>query len=173
MRLKCRFHFFPISTIISKILPCRGVQGAAGAVLWSIGAVGLNEHKLPSSNSSDWLCWSEQGTNKAMKLLQIDRGPRTSSGSAKAWVTLCCVFCDFGFVREVVGMEDGRVLLCLIRGSIRTLARLWLNNNHREEKHACEAIGESYDWRCWVNKKTMQILAAFLRHSGRANAHQE
>ena len=98
--------------------------------------------KLLFSSSSNWLCWGEQETNRAMKLLQIESGPSTSSGSAKAWVTSCSVFCDFGFGREVVGMEDGRVLLSLIRGSIRTLARLWLNNNHREEKHAREAMGE-------------------------------
>ena len=61
--------------------------------------------KLPSSNSSDWLCWGEQETNRAMKLLQIEGGPSTSSGSAKAWVTSSSVFYDFRFGREVIGME--------------------------------------------------------------------
>ena len=37
-----------------------------------------------------------------MKLLQIESDPTTSSGSAKAWLTSCSVFCDFGFGREVV-----------------------------------------------------------------------
>ena len=69
-------------------------------------------------------------------------GSSSPSRLAESWVTLRGDFGDFGFGRVVVGMEDDWGPSSPIRRSTRTLARLWANKNHREQKDAREALGE-------------------------------
>ena len=72
----------------------------------------------------------------------MEGGWSSSSGLAKSWVTSRGNFCDFGFDRVLIGMEDGWGTSSPIRGSIRTLAGLGVKKEHQEYKDAREALGE-------------------------------
>ena len=79
----------------------------------------------------------------------MEGGWSSSSGLAKSWVTSRGDFCDFGFGREVVGMEDGWGPSSPIRRSIRTLAGLGVKKEHEEYKDARGPWGQKDDWPCW------------------------